>query len=765
MVGKESISSLYAYYVDNVLSVEMLKPWADEIGVSVQSLQRLGVGIQPDNGSLIIPERDELGNVIGLQCRFFDGKKLMVKGSKRGLIYASNPDYNGKDSVELGNQKWVRLHDAGVVCPICGKPDWCMVSSDDVNDPQAVLCSRVKKGSTKHIPESGYLHIRKNDGKVCVTNVLADTEGVIAVVEGFTDTATAFDLGLVGVGKPSAEGGNKLLKLLVKNREVIIVGDNDAGAGKKGMDATFETLKDICSSLIKVLPPIEFKDLRVWNRTGNLTPQVFVDWVVQHGEKASGSDILPDSSPLTIADLYITRMCTEDGLPTIRNHNGNWLKYGNGCYQEFTTEEFRGGIYSFLRGKKYPAKNTKGETVLSEYVATRAKVSDVIDAFSTQCPVIQDAPTWLRDADIRPDPKNLVAFRNGILDINEYIKGNMVLYPATPAFFSYNVLPYEFDEHAESELWSSFLNDIFSDELEKISLLAQWFGYNLVPDMSMEKLMFFVGRPRSGKGTVIEAMTSMLGRKQCASTSFQALSSEFGYQPLVGKLAAILSDARVPNRREAESSLEKILQIVGLDSIGVRRMYREYLTSVNLKCRFTVAMNDLPELPDQVNALESKLSILTFNNSYAGREDITLKSRLSEQAGKGLLINFALRGLKDLRSRGHFVETESGTEMIHNIRELTTPIATFIRDCCKMQPPGAEEYVMSCDELYEGWQHWCKEQGCVSGSRAQFSHWICNSLPSVRRTRRNVDRTIKRCFSGIKMADWAYRLYLGVNKK
>jgi len=69
----------------------------------------------------------------------------------------------------------------------------------------------LKQMQDNYIPKQArhpVLRIRKNGDKVCVTNVLADTEGVIAVVEGFTDTATALDLGLVGVGKPSAEGGN-----------------------------------------------------------------------------------------------------------------------------------------------------------------------------------------------------------------------------------------------------------------------------------------------------------------------------------------------------------------------------------------------------------------------------------------------------------------------------------------------------------------------------------------------------------------------------
>ena len=40
-------------------------------------------------------------------------------------------------------------------CPVCGKPDWCMVASDR----SAAICPRVEEGSSRYIEGSGYLHI------------------------------------------------------------------------------------------------------------------------------------------------------------------------------------------------------------------------------------------------------------------------------------------------------------------------------------------------------------------------------------------------------------------------------------------------------------------------------------------------------------------------------------------------------------------------------------------------------------------------------
>lgn len=39
-------------------------------------------------------------------------------------------------------------------CPVCGKPDWCMVSADG----SVVICPRTPEGAEREMPDAGYLH-------------------------------------------------------------------------------------------------------------------------------------------------------------------------------------------------------------------------------------------------------------------------------------------------------------------------------------------------------------------------------------------------------------------------------------------------------------------------------------------------------------------------------------------------------------------------------------------------------------------------------
>jgi hypothetical protein len=43
-------------------------------------------------------------------------------------------------------------------CPVCGKPDWCLIAPDN----SAAICARIEEDAIKKCGDAGYLHILKN---------------------------------------------------------------------------------------------------------------------------------------------------------------------------------------------------------------------------------------------------------------------------------------------------------------------------------------------------------------------------------------------------------------------------------------------------------------------------------------------------------------------------------------------------------------------------------------------------------------------------
>lgn len=86
----------------------------------------------------------------------------------------------------------------------------------------------------------------------------------IVIVEGMSDCAAAMDIGFSAIGRPSATGGVDLLAMLLEWRHVLVVGENDSGAGKAGAEKVARGLVHVASSVRVIYPPADTKDLRAW---------------------------------------------------------------------------------------------------------------------------------------------------------------------------------------------------------------------------------------------------------------------------------------------------------------------------------------------------------------------------------------------------------------------------------------------------------------------------------------------------------------------
>jgi P4 family phage/plasmid primase-like protien len=724
----------------------MVADLAQDLGVSARSLSAIGIGWIPDRACWAFPERDAEGKVVGLALRSVDGKKFMVKGSERGLTYALSPDFdpNGEAYVP-GSQNWTRSSEE-FACPICERSgDGCLLSAENPVDPRAVICVRTAEGARQPLGESGYLHILKATGDINTSQPLAMSSLPVIVVEGQSDVATGLGLGFETVGKPSSAGGLSMLAELLCGREVVVLGENDAGAGRAGMEKTFEVLKPKCKSVVKLMPPEGIKDLRVWFRSG-LTAAKLED-AIQNGSMASSTNLLESTAPLDVAARWLQERHWMNGLPTIRVYAGYWYQFDKTRYSRVDEKTYvRGDLYSFLKDKTHKKFTSKGELVIEPYEANLSRVNNIMDALTMTCPVYEDAPCWLDD-EPHPEIRDIVGFNNGLL-----LLPTQRLIPATPRFFSMTAMPYDWNAEATCERWLQFLREIFPNDPEKILLLQEWFGYNMVSDTAQEKLMFFVGRPGAGKGTVLEALRAVLGSNQVASTSFDTLISDFGLQPLLGKLAAIMPDAHITRRGDPAKALQILKEISGRDGVGVNRKNKEFLSDHKLSCRFTISVNAMPDLPDHERSLDRRLLLLHFGECFTGREDTGLKDRLTEEA-PGIAV-WALSGLARLRAQG-FTSPRSSGPVIEEFRKQSSPVSEFADEHCIFGP-----HTIPSAMLYDAFVHWCKDQGSVAGTQTRFTQRFCLLYPGCRTDRLMFNNSQTRCFVGVKLSDAAVERYL-----
>jgi putative DNA primase/helicase len=263
---------------------------------------------------------------------------------------------------------------------------------------------------------------------------------------------------------------------------------------------------------------------------------------------------------------------------------------------------------------------------------TAAVVGNVMQALRSLAilPADTRAPAWLDGEG--PDPARLLACRNAVVDLPAFVAGRpgAVLTP-TPRLFALSAADLDFDPAAPPPAaWLNFLGDLWGTDAESIETLAEFMGYLLTPDTSHQKILMIVGPPRSGKRTVGRIIYRLLGEANVAGPTLASLGSNFGLWPLVGKLCAIISDARLGSRADRDVVAERLLSISGEDGQTIDRKNLPPIT-MRLPTRFVVLSNELPKIADASGALASRFIILRLQESFLGREDTALAAKLAAE--------------------------------------------------------------------------------------------------------------------------------------
>ena len=135
--------------------------------------------------------------------------------------------------------------------------------------------------------------------------------------------------------------------------------------------------------------------------------------------------------------------------------------------------------------------------------------------------------------------------------------------------------------------------------------------------------------------------------------------------------------------------------------------------------------------------------------SFVGREDPHLfKDKLRpERLG---VLHWGLAGLRRLRERGHFPETEASREGRERLADLGYPVRAFIGECCVLDPAASTP----TETIYRVWCGWAEAHNVAPGVKDRFCEAVYAAFPMVRPTRLRDDGQRIRHFLGLKLDDF-----------
>lgn len=688
----DELEKLYIMYISNIYP-SMVTALSEELGVSVDSINKLGVGYDYIEECWIFAERDECGQIIGLSRRYRDGSKCMVPGSKRGLIYEC------VQTIEKGrvyrNSGFVPARHAGVDCPLCGERGWCMVSRDNPNQPSAVICGRTPDGAVKYIEDSGYLHrLHSTIQDKSISSPIRSSDKPYLVVEGASDVLAAMDLGYVGIGKPSAESGSNLVAALLQGKSAVVFGENDAGAGVRGMERTLKQLKAGCKKALKCLPPATHKDLRRWLVSGLNTEELDAWIELKSVEGNTDSLIYGSLNFRNLAEQFLKSRKTR-----LLHHQDTWWEYGLGKYKPVNNKALTSWVGKFFHGFEYTDDDDKKvKDVNVNTYFKRELLSAMCDHAYSMVPDDVLEPCLVSTG--KPfDVSHLMLFKNGMLDVV-----NDKLIPHSDNLFTTATLAYDYDPRALSPRWITTVYEWLEGDEERIALLQEWFGYNLVASNYLEQLMFIYGVPGSGKSTAQRILQYLLDSNFMPMNTHQLAVDQFGLSSLVGKYACMVSEEGTFDHGKGQKLLSVLKQITGNDAMPIRRMRKEAISG-RLFCKITFISNRLPVFHDESQALFRRYNLLNFGKTFKHCPNVMLYNELkAERQG---IAAWAVEGLKRLlKNGGRFTQPVKSLKTIEDLKIESSPIKSMFYDWVELGVPDSfvsrgqlyDLYIAICDE-------------------------------------------------------------------
>jgi putative DNA primase/helicase len=453
-------------------------------------------------------------------------------------------------------------------------------------------------------------------------------------------------------------------------------------------------------------------------------------------EADPGPGVIPaPSDPMAVARQLVLARFTNAKTVLIRAWRGGFRAWNGRCWPEIDEASVRAKAYEYLEHAEY--ETAKGP---APWQPTRAKVANVLEALKAiaHLPPTVQPPAWL--AGEGADPRDLLVTSNGILHVP-----TRKLMKHDPRLFIGHAVPFAYERKAPAPTrWLAFLRELWPGDEESVALVQEMFGYILSGATSLQKILLLVGPTRAGKGVIANVLTHLCGRESVGAPTLAGLTTNFGLQDLIGKILAVVSDARLGPRADLQALAERLLSISGEDSITIDRKYRDPWTG-RLEVRFLLLTNELPRFTDASGALAKRFVVVVLQQSFYGREDPMLLAKLLPEL-PGIL-NWALDGLDRLRAQGHFTQPASAREAIRDLEDLASPISAFVRDRCRV----GRDHQVRVDDLWTAWKAWCEDGLQHKGTKQTFGRDLRAAVPGLRVSRPR-DGEHHRVYVGVDLA-------------
>lgn len=294
--------------------------------------------------------------------------------------------------------------------------------------------------------------------------------------------------------------------------------------------------------------------------------------------------------------------------------------------------------------------------------------------------------------------------------------------------------PVEFDPDAQCPRWLNFLGDIFEPHPELIPFVKRALGYSLTGDTREECLFILHGGGRNGKGTLLRTVQNILGN-YAQTADFSTFTADKEKKGDIRNDIARMKGTRFIATSEASEGIRlaegTVKNLTGGDIITARFLHAENFDFLPTH-KIWLSVNHLPTIRGTDKGIWSRIRLLPFDVSFAGREDMELKADLAlEWSG---ILAWLVQGCLEWQEFG-LGEPEAVKTATKSYRDDSDQVGRFIKERCLtgINPILQKPYEVRARQLYQTYKSWAEEVGEYVLKETAFGRSL--SEKSVRKDR------------------------------
>jgi len=282
--------------------------------------------------------------------------------------------------------------------------------------------------------------------------------------------------------------------------------------------------------------------------------------------------------------------------------------------------------------------------------------------------------------------------------------------------------PVKYAPSAAAPVWDGFLERVQPDPIMR-RFIHQWFGLSLTGDIGEQKLAFFYGSGRNGKGTAVEAVAHLAGDYAGSIPIESFLDNGIkrrGDQatPDLARLPGVRLLRVSEPERGARLNEGLVKMVTGGDPVDARHLNKGFFTFLP-DFKMTISGNHKPEIKDTSDGIWRRMQLVPWAQTVSVEEiDRQLPDKLKTEASG--ILNRLLAGLCDWREHG-LIEPDEVRMATAAYRDQTDELGRFLAETCLVGEDRPERPMrVGAKLLHDVYHAWCEMGGGSDWSAKGF---------------------------------------------